>query len=235
MKQQRGFWVQMSSLDIVHVFCLSDIDWICLDYEHGIFSDEFLSHSVKLIKANKKQAFIRFNVTHTSSTSKFLDMGFDGVFLAGIKDLDQIKQVHSLMVYPPSGSRGIGFCQNNLYGKNLKETISSDNPVLIPIIETREICSLLDELCDLPFIDSAFIGPYDLSYSVGINGDFESVEFCSLLTLIESKVSNKLALGIHVLSDYKTTMRDLGNRGYRFFALGTDGQFIVDSVARVGL
>ena len=63
MKGELGFWVQMHSLDVVHIFCNSEIDWICLDYEHGLFCDEFLSNAVKLIRANKIKAAFSAGLT----------------------------------------------------------------------------------------------------------------------------------------------------------------------------
>ncbi|MEN8229400.1 MAG: aldolase/citrate lyase family protein, partial [Bacteroidota bacterium] len=84
-----------------------------------------------------------------------------------------------------------------------------------------------DEIFSNKRIDAVFIGPYDLSGSMNIPGQFDHGEFRQALNLIRSKAKEyNVTMGIHEINPTTENIRDYINDGYRFIACGIDTLYI---------
>jgi len=141
---------------------------------------------------------------------------------------DAIKAINSVK-YPPNGNRGVGLARAQDYGfgfDDYKNNIA-DNIKLIVQIEHIDAINNLEEILSLDGIDGTFIGPYDLSGSMGKPGKYNDDDVKSVIRNYEitAKKYNKL-IGYHVIEpDYKLVEKKIKD-GYNFIAFSLDTLFL---------
>ena len=108
----------------------------------------------------------------------------------------------------------------------LKDLKNKEKKIIIAQIESREAIDNFRDLVSLETVDAFMVGPYDLSASLGVAGNFKSKKFINALKFIEN-ISRKflIPLGIHVFNKDEN-LSLLKKRGYRFIAFSTDGEIL---------
>ena len=130
--------------------------------------------------------------------------------------------------WPPIGSRGVGFSRANLFGKNFDSySEEAQSPLLIAQIEHINAVNNLDEILQVDGLDAIIVGPYDLSASMGITGEFDSQLFIDIMDNIMCLCKeHNVPCGDHVVQPDRKLLDSRIDQGYRFIAYGTDGVFI---------
>ena len=117
---------------------------------------------------------------------KMLDMGAMGLYLPFIKTADEVRKAVALAKYPPFGQRGLGHGHKVGYGIDLivntgnpKDYLewANKNTLIFPQCETIEAVENIDEILAVDGVAGIFIGPFDLSISMGIPCQFDNPEF----------------------------------------------------------
>ena len=112
-------------------------------------------------------------------------MGAEGIIIPCLKRIDDFIKAVELCKYPPLGSRGFikargsGFGNEEWAEGTLEEYMfnSNEKVLLLPQCETCEALDNIEEIVNIEGIDGIFIGPFDLSISMGIPGQFDAPEF----------------------------------------------------------
>jgi len=173
------FGLFMKSLDpaFIEIAGLSGFDYVILDMEHGPISTDRLGDLIRAAAISGLISIVRVPETNEQAIGKALDLGACGIQIPQIKTADEaIKAVHLSKFYP-KGERGVcRFVRAAGYssipgGKYFHE---SNESLLILQLEGKEALTNIDEILDVKDIDIFFIGPYDLSQSLGIPGDVKS-------------------------------------------------------------
>ena len=141
---------------------------------------------------------------------------------------DLKKSIH----YPPTGKRGVGYCRGNTYGVNFDEKLEY-NPFLVAMIESQtgvnNITTILDEEPD-----AVLIGPYDLSASFNITGQFESYAFKEIVKHIKDSCQKKaIPVGVHVVNSSLEDLNNYKSEGYTFLPFGMDTTIISDKLEMI--
>ena len=226
-KQLIGAWFQLGSNEIVSLVSENDFDFYTIDFEHGMFDFSTVGDAIKLLKYKNKISLCRVSNKEESYINKILDLGFDGIILSNIKTKEELQKIYQHLNYPPYGKRSVGYNTANLFGKNLlKDLKNKEKKIIIAQIESREAIDNFRDLVSLETVDAFMVGPYDLSASLGVAGNFKSKKFINALKFIEN-ISRKflIPLGIHVFNKDEN-LSLLKKRGYRFIAFYTDGEIL---------
>jgi 4-hydroxy-2-oxoheptanedioate aldolase len=130
-----------------------------------------------------------------------LDIGAMGLLIPFIKTVDEIRDVVGYGKYPPTGERGCGFGRKSGYGMeslaagNIEDYFkwANENQLLIPQCETVECLECIEDVAAIDGVDGIFIGPFDLSVSMGIPKQFTNPKFTAALerVLKACKAANK--------------------------------------------
>ena len=229
MKQiSLGTWQQMQSIEISKLLALSNYDWIALDLEHGGFDNSHLSGAFDIILSQGALPLARISRPDNFEARSVLDKGAAGIIIPMIETNEQMEEIIEHSIWPPKGKRGVGFCNVNDFGKNFHQYKSeSQKPFISIMIENINILSHLDKICSNNNVDSIFIGPYDLSASLGLTGDFKNKDFKKIQDEIFyiAKKYNK-PFGFHVVEPSKKIVQEKIKLGATFIAVGTDSVFI---------
>lgn len=155
-----------------------NIDWICVDCEHGDISDDQMHQSVAAIAACGVSPVVRVADGQHWMIKRALDAGAHGIIIPLLQTVEDAKNVVKFSKFPPQGNRGLGspfamekFAEQTPNPKDIslqqyyKEANSSI--VVIVQIETATALEQINEIAAVPGIDVCFIGPVDLGNSIG--------------------------------------------------------------------
>lgn len=217
-----GAWLQLSDPNIAKIVSkLSYINWICLDLEHGLIDSNLVSRIIDSVENSNKIILARISVNEINKIPKILDSGIDGFIIANIKSIDQIKKVYKLCNFPPLGDRGLGFSKFNDFKLN-KANIDI-KPIIIPMIENNEALNKLNEIVKFKKLyDGIFIGPVDLSLSIGDNLKFSNKHKLAISKIKSICKKNSIPVGLHIIKGDKKELRRNFSKGFNFLAYLTD-------------
>ena len=207
---------------------MAGYDWVTIDLEHGSFDNSFLCGAFDTILSQGAVPLARISRPNKFEARMALDKGAAGVIIPMVETKEQVDEIIDHSIWPPGGIRGVGFCNANDFGDSFdiykKE---SQNPFISLMIENYKVINQLDEICSNKYIDSIFIGPYDLSASLGVNGDFNSKIFIDTQEeIFKIAKKNKKPFGFHVVEPSSKTIEEKIKLGASFIAIGTDSVFL---------
>lgn len=161
-------------------------DFAIIDAEHGQYDFQQLELFIRAAEWRHLVPIVRIADCSRNNILKALDMGAMGLFIPFIKTADEVRRVVSLAKYPPMGERGLGHAHKVGYGRDPIVLSSrpedyfewaNENTLIIPQCETAEAVENIDEIVAVEGVCGIFIGPYDLSISLGIPCQFNHPKF----------------------------------------------------------
>lgn len=210
-------WQQLPSPVVSELLCQNNFDGVVLDLEHSCFDYETLFSCIQVISLNNKKCFVRLTDIDKTKIRYCLDSGAHGLIFSTVEKLKQAKDARQFSSFPKwGGKRGLGLVRQNKWGK---EDLLSEPPILIAQIETKEGIENLKEIADTSVFDYYMLGPFDLSSSVGIPGDFLHKDYVSAIKFFDSIIPpNKRS--VHIPRDIEKELKKYSN--YGIVALGMD-------------
>jgi 2-dehydro-3-deoxyglucarate aldolase/4-hydroxy-2-oxoheptanedioate aldolase len=172
-------------------------DFVIIDNEHGAFGIESIADLSRMARILGLTPIVRVPDLAYPYVAQSLDAGAQGIMLPRVTHPDQVHQVLEIMKYPPQGKRGTAMSrgQTDFRSGPLLENMAHANAhsLLMVQIETAEAVQHLDEIVAIEGVDSLFIGPTDLSISLGVAGQLEAPE---LVSAIERVLERSKAHGV---------------------------------------
>ena len=145
----------------------------------------------------------------------------------------QLQAIISECHWPPRGRRGVGFQRANVFGKFFDAYLDeSQEALVIAQIEHIDAVNNLESIVAVEGLDAIMVGPYDLSASLGITGDFENKKYLETLSQILAVCAkHKMPCGMHVVQPDTKMLEQRIREGYTFIAYGVDTVFLNDGAA----
>ncbi len=204
-------------------------DWLCVDLEHTVIGLNSAQQLISTIQSRGIEAYVRIGENNDLIIKRVLDAGADGIIVPMVNSKDDALKAVESVKYPPYGKRGVGLARAQNYGFGFDEykNFKSKKIKLIVQIEHIDAINNLSEIISVDGVDGTFIGPYDLSGSLGKPGDYNSTEVKKALREYEKIVMNhQKFVGFHVINpDYKLVI-DKINNGYNFIGFSLDTIFL---------
>jgi len=223
-----GTWQQIPHASISEILGQAGYDWVAVDIEHGSVSVDQLPDLFRAIELSGTLPLARVAESVPKDCKQALDAGSGGIIAPMIESADQLKTIRDACCWPPAGSRGVGFSRANLFGKNFEKYIEeAQAPLLIAQIEHINAVNNLEDILQMDGLDAIIVGPYDLSASMEITGEFDSQEFTDVMdSIINCCKKYNVPCGDHVVQPDQKLLEKRIKEGYRFIAYGTDGVFM---------
>ena len=228
-----GSWITIGHSSIVEVMADAGLDWLCIDMEHTVIDFAKMQELIIAIQSKGLKAFVRIAENNARIMKRVLDAGPDGIIVPNVKSAEEARMAINSFKYPPLGERGVGLARAQGYGfnfENYRDQRTKDLQLIVQIEHINAI-SELDQIISIQGIDGTFIGPYDLSGSLGKTGKLDDPKVINAINnyLSIAKKYNKL-IGFHVVPiDHKLVI-DKINEGYNFIAFGFDAYFLGNSI-----
>ena len=222
-KQTCGLWLTSGSGIVSEAMAQLGFDWLCVDTEHGSGGYEDARAQLQGISTSAATPIARPAVNDFTAIKKILDLGAQGVIVPWVNSKEEAEYVVQSCLFPPRGLRGYaGGVRADRFGADSEYLSSVNEELLIAVqIETRDAVQNIDEIVQVSDVDVIFIGPWDLSFSLGCPLDFEHPEHRAAMQRVESaaKAAGKI-LGT-VTGDLKD-LETYYERGYQFVAIGLE-------------
>ena len=226
-----GSWVTIGHPSVIEVLANAGFDWLTIDMEHTSIDYSTAQNLISTIQFFGMSALVRVSKNEEVYIKRVLDAGADGVIVPMICNADDAKKAVEYVKYPPVGKRGVGLYRAQKYGLNngfvKYKNWLSENSIIIAQIEHIDAISNLDEIISTPGIDGLIIGPYDLSGSMGVPGEFNNPGVIEALQKFEEVCKSKnVPMGFHVIEPDHNLVKEKIDRGYTFIAFSTDFLFM---------
>lgn len=226
-----GSWMQTASAPNAEIISGFNFDWICFDLEHGELYLHDIPNLMRIFEKKKIKKFVRVKTIDEYICSKVIEFGIDGIIFSKIENSGQVLLIKKYCNYPPNGEKGVGFSRHNNYGDSVSWEIKNESLTLIGMIETKKGLKNINKILNNKVLDGVFIGPYDLSMSLGIPEKFNSPIFKKSLEKILNEVKKKkLICGIHEVSGKTNAINNRINEGFNFIGAGIDTIYLKNSL-----
>jgi len=232
-----GSWIQLGNTSVAEIMASAGFDWLVVDLEHSAIGLQRAEEIIRVIELKGLVPLVRLSSNNPEQIKRIMDAGAHGVIVPMVNSVEQARAAVSAVKYPPIGNRSIGLARAHKYGARFKEYFEwqRSNSLVIVQIEHIDAVDSLESILSVPGVDAYIVGPYDLSGSLGIPGQFDAPEFLDAMQRIRG-ISNKLDVpgGVHIVEPDPAQLRRCIEEGNRFIAYGMDTRML-DTACRAGL
>ena len=162
-----GGWLNLCSPLAAEMMAAAGCEWLAIDAEHSAFDIPLIADTFRAIEARGAAPFVRTWDHDPVSLARILDAGAYGIIIPHVSTPEQAEAVAKAMRYPPTGIRSAGTGRIAVYGADYRN--NANNEILvIPQIEDMEGINNTEAIMAVEGIDVGFLGPGDLSLSMGV-------------------------------------------------------------------
>jgi 4-hydroxy-2-oxoheptanedioate aldolase len=205
---------------------------VILDREHGPANWETLMNHGRGARASGLHSIIRVGTLDANEIGSALDCGVDGVQVPNVNTPAQAKAAIEAARFHPLGKRGVcRFVRGAQYGATNKSEYfhEANTKTLILQVEGTKGIANLDQILALEGFDVLFIGPYDLSQSLGVPGEIQHPKVLEKVSEIAEKVQKKgLVLG--TFCDDPKKIGPLLKQGFHYISYSVDLNIFQESL-----
>jgi 2-keto-3-deoxy-L-rhamnonate aldolase RhmA len=226
-----GIWRTTPGSELTEIIAEAGFDFQILDLEHGALDWSEVQTAIRLNRLLGKTGFIRLGDRTPVAAQRALDTGADGIVYPQVETAEEVATLAENLSYAPAGKRGFNpFVAGSAYGGRL--TTPNEQPLLMPIVETKSALENLPVICAIPQVDVIYLGAYDLSVQFGTPGDIASSPVISAMkSAIEICKSHGCAVGLMVNS--RDQVKEWSALGVQVFLHGVDCGIIRKSFSSI--
>jgi 4-hydroxy-2-oxoheptanedioate aldolase len=225
-----GAWADTASPLATEITGRAGFDWLMADLEHGAATEAGLMALLMATELTGAAAFVRPQSGERLRIGRALDLGAAGIMVPRLDTAAQVEEAVSFLRYPPDGVRGVALrTRGARHGSVAHADVRTINRDIVGIfqIESPSAVREADAIAALDGVDVLFVGPADLSHSLGVPGRFDDPTYLAALdTVVAACRSHGKSAGI-LLYDAAAFGPHI-ERGFRFLGVGSEGSFIAE-------
>ena len=228
---QIGLWVSMANPFSTEICAGAGFDWLLIDGEHAPNDLRSILAQLQTIAAYPSQPVCRVPVGDTALIKQYLDLGVQTLLVPMVDTPEQARALVQACRYPPDGVRGMGGARASRWGRYPAYAREANAQVgLLVQAETRVALANLDAIAATEGVDGVFIGPADLSASMGHVGNSGHAE---VQAAIEDAIARVTRAGkaAGILTGDTALAKHYLALGATFVAVGLDNQILVRGTA----
>ncbi len=154
-----GAWSVIPSALSVRLLAAAGLDYVVIDLQHGGAAEADLPAMTSAIRLAGATPVARVRHASTADIGRALDLGCEGVIVPNVDSAAQARQVAGAIRYPPAGYRSAG------------GVLAGTDPFCLVMAESAGAVSELDATLAVDGVDGLYVGPRDLSFSLGCEPD----------------------------------------------------------------
>jgi len=220
-----GIWATISHPDVSEVVAGAGFDWMVYDLEHSPYEVETAQELMQAASYNMDCIpLIRVAWNDVVMIKKALDVGAYGLIIPWVNTREEAENAVRYCMYPPKGVRGCGPRRPALNDPEYIQTVNEE--LLIGLqIETQTAVDNVEEIISVEGVDICFIGPNDLSLSLGIHRQFDHPKYREAIDRVLAACEKYgVAPGMYCTTQ---TINSSLAQGFRFCALGSEMRLLV--------
>ncbi len=223
----KGTFLNLGSPLVAEVLALSGFEWLLVDLEHGVRSEEALIGQLLAGAAHDVPMFVRVESHQRIRVGHVLDVGADGVMFPRLNTPEEVRDAVSHLWYPPKGDRGVaGYNRARQFGGDGRDA-TEVNDALVGIVQIETLGALenVSSIAAVPGVDVLFVGPSDLSTAMGIPGQIDEPQFLDALDKVVD-AAQKVNVAAGILTSDSDRVDALYERGFTFISVASDSALL---------
>ena len=217
-----GIIQTLASSEITEIIAAAGFDWLFVDLEHGTLG--IREAQVLLQAANPAlDCLVRVPANQEDWIKKSLDIGADGIIIPQIHSAREAARAVASCKYPPQGNRSVGIARAHGYGPHFDQYVANANDEIAVVlqIEHSQAVANIDAIAGVPGIDALFVGPYDLSASMGKPGRVNDADVQRAIAAVK-ECADAVGLPVGIFAADPVAARACMAAGYKLIAVGMD-------------
>jgi 4-hydroxy-2-oxoheptanedioate aldolase len=218
-----GSWLMSGSPIIAEAMGCVGFDYLVLDMEHVAIDVPDALAMMQAIEASGTPTLVRLVWNDMVLVKRILDAGAQSIMLPYVQDADEARRAVSYAHYPPAGVRGVaGLHRASRWGNVRNYLKEADREIMVAVqLETLGAIEKIEQIAAVDGLDGLFIGPADLSASMGLLGDMNNTKVQELLER-GAKFCNKIGKPIGIVAGTPEMSQRYVDYGYDHVAVGID-------------
>lgn len=200
-------------------------DWLVVDLEHSMITFDQAQELIRTIDLLGVTPLVRLTQNEFAQAKRIMDAGAHGILVPSVNTKEEAERAVASVYYPERGKRGVGLARAQGFGADFDRYRAwlEKNAIVMVMIEHIDAVEQMDAILGVEGVDGYFIGPYDLSASMGIPGKMKESDFLAAVQKIQlaGKEANKPG-GIHVVEPSRKEFFDRMKEGFSFLAYSAD-------------
>ena len=215
-----GCWLTMPSSVSAEAIAAMDFDYVCVDMQHGLVDYSDSVHLLQAITTGSPTPMVRVAQNTFAHIGKALDAGAMGVIVPMVNTVEDARAAIHAARYTPDGGRSFGPTRTGaVEGPDYWDRANQD-VACIPMIETVQAVESLEDILAIDSVDAIYVGPGDLSASMGFHPRSNETAFLEMLDRIVAAChEHNVVPGIHTTP---ATAPDRLERGFRMITITSD-------------
>ena len=232
-----GSWITLAHPAVAEIMAKAGFDWLTVDLEHSVITIREAEELIRVIDLCGVVPLVRLSANDPIQIKRVMDAGAHGVIVPMVNSAEEARKAVEAVRYPPDGKRGVGLARAQGYGNSFekyKEWVNRESIVIVQVEHIKAVENL-DAILSVEGVDGFIVGPYDLSGSLGVPGQFDNRLMLNAMNRIKdfTKSSSKVA-GIHVVEPDIIQLQERIREGYKFIAYSLDTRML-DTCCRSAL
>lgn len=232
-----GSWITLAHPAIAEIMAKAGFDWLAVDLEHSVITIREAEELIRVIELCGVIPLVRLSANDAVQIKRVMDAGAHGVIVPMVNSAVEAEQAVTAVRYPPKGRRGVGLARAQGYGSDFesyRDWVDKETVVIVQV-EHVDAVKNLEFILSVESVDGYIVGPYDLSGSLGVPGQFGHTLMKQALERIHKlgQRSGK-SPGIHIVEPDVEELRRRVDQGYCFIAYSVDIRML-DCACRKGL
>ncbi len=225
-----GTILTLPSPEAAEILSRAGFDWLFVDMEHTQLD---VAHVQKILQAVGREfpCLVRVPCMDEAWIKKVLDAGPAGIIVPHVNTPEEVRTILRWTKYPPEGERSAGISRAQDYGLGLQDYMekANSNLVVVPQVEHKNAVDNIEVIAGIPGLNVIFVGPFDLSGSIGKLGQVNDPEVVRMIRKIKTVCAGAgIATGIFGVD--AEAVEAYINIGYTLIAIGTDTSLLSRSV-----
>lgn len=227
-----GTFLTLPCPEVAEICAEAGMDWVLVDLEHTTLEVKDVQSVLQAMNPNCA-CVVRVPSNDAATIKRVLDAGVDGIMVPHVNSAGEAETIVQACLYPPAGKRSVGIARAQKYGLGFKDYLvrANEEILVIPQVEHVEGVAVIDDIVKIPGVSGVFIGPYDLSGSMGMLGHVKSAEVQESIARVQLSCS-QAGLPTGIFCPDVESARAHVELGFTLIALGMDSRFLIDSIRR---
>jgi 4-hydroxy-2-oxoheptanedioate aldolase len=217
--------------EIPIVLAAAGLDFFFVDTEHSTTTYAQIQGLCRTGRGAGVIPLVRITQNEASLISRALDVGAMGIIVPHVNSAAEARAAVNMLKFPPLGQRGFGLGSiiTDLKGRSAQEEVDSANreTMAVMMIESPEGLACVDEIASVEGVDALFVGPYDLSLSLGILEQFDSPVYWNAMEKV-MKAAAKAGIAAGLQSKSMAMLMRAREMGARFIIYSSDFSMLLD-------
>ena len=229
-----GTFLNLGAPQAVELAGLAGLDWLLIDLEHGAGTEADLLVQLYAAETTGVPAVVRVEVSARLRVGRVLDLGAAGIMVPRLETTAEVREAASYVRYHPDGVRGVALLTRGAELGRVGHADVRRKSATLPLVVQIENPSAVERAAEFAAVDGVdvlFVGPTDLTHSLGIPGEFASPTYLDALRHVVAAARGAGKEAGILLRRVEDLDRHV-DLGFRFIGVGSDGAWIADGASQ---